>query len=100
MPNLHSMGARKTMVSPVPSVGKTSQAAGLQLTYDLGLSSPRFANACIYSSITVDVSQAVLGSGMGAFSILRSSKPVHLDLNVTSDLVRVTPENSITIKYC
>jgi hypothetical protein len=31
----------------------------------------------------------VLGYGTTAFSILLSSKPVHLDLKVTSDLVRM-----------
>jgi hypothetical protein len=37
----------------------------------------------------VEVSQKVLGSGMGAFSIFPSSKLVHLDLKLTSDLVRM-----------
>jgi hypothetical protein len=83
------MCARKTTVSPVPSVGNSSPAAGLQPTCDLGLSNPRSASDWICSSVTVDASQTVHGSGMGAFSILPSSKPVHLDLKVTSDLVRM-----------
>jgi hypothetical protein len=37
----------------------------------------------------MDVSQTVLGSGIAAFSILPSSKPTHLYLKVTSDLVRM-----------
>jgi hypothetical protein len=83
------MCARKTTVSPVPSIGNSSPAADLQPTYALGLNSPWSANNWIYSLVTVDVSQTVLGSGMATFSILPSSKPVHLDLKVTSDLVRM-----------
>jgi hypothetical protein len=37
----------------------------------------------------VDVFQTVRGSGMGAFSIFYSSKPVDLDLKSTRDLVRM-----------
>jgi hypothetical protein len=83
------MCTRKMTVSSVPSVGNSSPTIGLQLTCDLGLSSPRYANAWICSSVTIDASQTVLGSGMGAFSVLPSSKLVHLDLKVTSDLVRM-----------
>jgi hypothetical protein len=83
------MCATKTTVSTVPSVGNSSPAAGLQPTCALGLSSPQSASDWIYSSVTVDVSQTVLGSGMGAFSILPSSKPVHLDQKVMSDLVHM-----------
>jgi hypothetical protein len=36
----------------------------------------------------------MLGSGMGTFSILPLSKPVHLDLKVTSDLVRFRGHDS------
>jgi hypothetical protein len=88
-PNPRSICARKTRVSPVPSVGNSSPAAGLQPTCDLGLSSPRSASNWICSSVTVDASQTVHGSGTGAFSILPSSKPVHLDLKVMGDLVRM-----------
>jgi hypothetical protein len=77
------------MVSPVPSVGNSSPGAGLQLTCDLGLSNPRSASDWICSSITVDVSQTVRGSGTGAFSIFSSSKPVDLDLKSRRDLVRM-----------
>jgi hypothetical protein len=55
----------------------------------LGLSSLRVRQRLDLLFLIVDVSQTVLGSGMGAFSILPSSKPEHLDLKVTSDLVRM-----------
>jgi hypothetical protein len=77
------------MVLSVPSVGNFSPVAGLQLTCALGLSSPRSASYWIWSSVIVDVSHTSLGSGMGTFSILPSSKSVHLDLKVTSDLVHM-----------
>jgi hypothetical protein len=37
----------------------------------------------------MDVSQTVLGSWMGSFCILPCAKPVHMDLKVTCDLVRM-----------
>jgi hypothetical protein len=81
--------ARKMTVSPVPSVENSSPAAGLQPTFVLGLSSPRSTRAWIGSSVTVDGSQTVRGSGTGAFSIFPSSKLVDLDLNSTRDFVLV-----------
>jgi hypothetical protein len=94
MPNPRSMCARKTVVSPVPFVGNSSPTAGLQQTCALGLNNLLSASDWIYSLVTLDVSQMVLGSGMGAFSIFPSSKLVHLDLKVTSDLVRFRRHDS------
>jgi hypothetical protein len=37
----------------------------------------------------VDISHTVLGSKIAGFSILPSSNPMHFDLKVTNDLVRM-----------
>jgi hypothetical protein len=79
----------KTTVSPVPSVGNASPVVGLHATYDLGRSSPRSTSDWICSSVTIDVSQTVLRSGIAGFSILASSNLMLLDLKVTSDFTRM-----------
>jgi hypothetical protein len=79
----------KTTVSPVPSVGNASPAASLHATCDLGRSNPWSTSDWIYSSVTVDVSQIVLGSGIAGFSILACSNLMLLDLKITSDFTRM-----------
>jgi hypothetical protein len=73
----------------VPLVGNATPSADLHATCNLGRSSPRSTSDWIYSSVTVDVSQIVLGLGIAAFSILASSNPMVLDLKVTSDFTRM-----------
>jgi hypothetical protein len=62
-----------------------SPTAGLHLTCELGRSSLRSTSDCMCSSVTVDGSQTVLGSGIVGFSILPSSNPMLMDLKVTND---------------
>jgi hypothetical protein len=72
MPNPCSTCARKMTVSPVPSIGNSSPAAGLKPTCALGLSSAVRQRLNLLFSHR-DVSQTVLGSGIATFSILPSS---------------------------